>query len=121
MSSLSYILSRTGYSFAFTPQAVLGAKRIIISSQNHSAGLATGFRYSGETYKGSRLNSLPPGVYVDTNKTGENKKEMVKVATVQQAQTKFKEAFQARETWTSDTDREEIITNVLKTWFTKNS
>lgn len=50
---------------AFKPMLLTGVKRIIISAQNHSAGLVHGFRFGGSIYKGSRLNNLPAGLYVD--------------------------------------------------------
>jgi hypothetical protein len=67
---------------AFTSQRVYGAKRIILSTQNHSVGLSEGFVYKGRRYKGSALNSLPEGVYVDTNKTAESSIELEQVASL---------------------------------------
>lgn len=64
---------RSGYNetvAAFRPMVARGVKRIIISAQKHSAGLVHGFRYGDRIYKGSRLNDLEPGLYVDPS-TGE--------------------------------------------------
>ncbi|MGH2717032.1 MAG: hypothetical protein ACRDJU_00425, partial [Actinomycetota bacterium] len=72
----------TGYPYGFTPQRVFGAQRIIVSAQDHTAGLTAGFRFNREVYNGSRLNSLPAGVYIDTNKTGENINELTPVASM---------------------------------------
>ena len=56
----------SGYAGIFSPQAVYGAKRIILTLEKHSAKTAAGFVYQGKHYRGSNLNSLPPGVYVDS-------------------------------------------------------
>jgi hypothetical protein len=63
----------------FTSQQVYGAKRIILSTQNHSAGLSEGFVYNKTRYTGSAMNSLPEGIYVDTNKTAESSIVLKKV------------------------------------------
>lgn len=65
---------------SFTPQMVLGAKRIIISSQDHSTGLDEGFVYENRRYTGSSLNSLPDGLYLDKNKPGESQIPLEMVA-----------------------------------------
>ena len=57
----------SGHIVSFTPQKVLGAKRIIISQQAHGVAVQSGFTYQGRLYKGASLNSLPPGVYRDQN------------------------------------------------------
>ncbi len=64
-STIVYSIA-SGYGI-FTPQQITGAKRIIVSQQNHSVGLAQGFVYEGRRYKGSGLNSLPEGVFLDQN------------------------------------------------------
>jgi hypothetical protein len=56
----------------FASQRVDGAKRIILTTQNHSAGLSEGFVYNKKRYTGSAMNSLPEGIYLDTNKTAES-------------------------------------------------
>lgn len=71
-STIVYSIA-SGYGI-FTPQQITGAKRIIVSKQNHSVGLAQGFIYEGRRYKGSALNSLPEGVFLDRNDPGESSK-----------------------------------------------
>lgn len=67
-STLVYsVASGYGPSTAFTPQKLKGAKRIIIVQQVHAAGAKLGFKYGGELFKGSRLNSLAMGAYYETN------------------------------------------------------
>ncbi len=57
----------SGHGVSFTPEKVLGAKRIIISQQAHGVGIQNGFKYEGRLYRGNSLNSLPAGVYRDQN------------------------------------------------------
>lgn len=109
----------SGYGVGFDPQAVFGAKRIIISQQSHSVGLAVGFNYNGKIYKGSNLNSLPEGVYADFNKTGENKLPLLPVTTIESAREKFEIAFQASEAKKGDSDRREIVKTVLEEYFSR--
>jgi hypothetical protein len=109
----------SGYGVGFDPQAVFGAKRIIISQQSHSVGLAVGFNYNGKIYKGSNLNSLPEGVYADFNKTGENKLPLLRVTTIESAREKFEIAFQASEAKKGDSDRREIVKTVLEEYFSR--
>ncbi|MGC4941099.1 hypothetical protein [Kribbella sp. DT2] len=59
-----------GYLAGFEPQRVHGAKRIIISRQDHGVGIEQGFIYNDIRYRGSALNSLEPGVYIDSEKDG---------------------------------------------------
>ena len=67
-STLIYsVASGYGPTTIFTPQKVSGAKRIIISQQLHKGGAMVGYMLDGERYKGSRLNSIPPGAYFETN------------------------------------------------------
>ena len=51
---------------SFQPQKVHGAKRIIISAQDHGGGMLKGYVFERKTYKGARLNSLPAGGYYET-------------------------------------------------------
>lgn len=73
----------SGHNLGFSPQTVYGANRIIISEQDHRAGLTPGFKYKNKIYKGSNLNSLWPGVYFNfptkTNEIfeSENKSESI--------------------------------------------
>lgn len=67
---------------SFTPQRVLGAKRIIISTQDHAVGLDEGFVYQDRRYKGSAMNSLPEGVYVDMNDPGRSSTPLSMVASL---------------------------------------
>ena len=55
---------KTDYGAFFTPQEVKGTKRVIISQKGHGVGYEIGVEYSGATYKGSNINSLPPGIYI---------------------------------------------------------
>jgi len=101
----------SGYAGAFSPQAVYGAKRIILTLEKHSAKTAAGFVYQGKHYRGSNLNSLPPGVYVD--KGGP---EIVKAKDLQSAKDEFKQAQAASSHWT-DIKRASRIKKVLKDYF----
>lgn len=107
----------SGYLEGFTPQTVLGAHRIIISRQNHSVGLSEGFVYNGQRYKGSRLNSLEPGVYVDMNDNGESTIPLKFITDIDTAKNDIETAFKTRQTWKSDDDRMDIITGVLTRYF----
>jgi hypothetical protein len=62
-STVVYSFS-TQYPIGFAPQKITGAKRMIISKQDHGVGTNTSFSYAGKVYKGSNLNSLPAGVFV---------------------------------------------------------
>lgn len=122
-STLVYSVA-SGYKYGFTPQKVIGAKRIIISRQDHSAGLANGFVYEGRLYKGSSLNSLPEGIFVDRNLTNKNSIEIVKVAGRDEAIAAFKSALgevpYLSQDWAEvpgwTASREKIILEVLNTY-----
>jgi hypothetical protein len=90
-STVVYSVS-SGYGYGFTPQRVLGAKRIIISKQNHSAGLAEGFVYKGVRYKGLSLNNLAEGIYIDANDNGESKLPLKRIFDIAQLQKDVGEA-----------------------------
>jgi hypothetical protein len=76
-----------GYGFIgndlFTSQRVYGAKRIILSKQSHSAGLAEGFIYKGKRYEGFGLTDLDPGIYIDWNDTADSSKPLELVASLE--------------------------------------
>jgi hypothetical protein len=122
-STLVYSVA-SGYVYGFTPQKVIGAKRIIISRQDHSAGLANGFVYEGRLYKGSSLNSLPEGIFVDRNKTNQNSLPLERVATRDEAIAAFKSALGEVPSMVQDwaevpgwtESREKIITSVLNSF-----
>jgi hypothetical protein len=63
----------TQYPVGFTPQKLLGAKRLIISTQEHGGGLMQGYRFGGEVYTGHNITSLPEGIFLDLNAEGENR------------------------------------------------
>lgn len=107
----------SGYGEGFDPQTVFGAKRIIISRQNHSAGLAAGFNFNGEIHKGSDLNSLPPGVYVDFNEDGKNSVPLELVASIQTAMQRFDAAYKQSAAPVGDSDRRDIVKTVLQEFF----
>ncbi len=67
---------------SFTSQKVFGAKRIILSTQNHSVGLSEGFVFKNRRYTGSAMNSLPEGIYIDTNQTAESSIELDQVTSL---------------------------------------
>lgn len=69
----------TQYPVGFTPQKLLGAKRLIISTQEHGGGLMRGYRYGADVYTGHNITSLPAGVFLDLNKDGENKVPLRKI------------------------------------------
>jgi hypothetical protein len=122
----------------FTPQKILGAKRVIISQQNHSAGLLNGVVYEGKRYKGSAINSLPEGVFVDPNADGQtvnpiqlvmgrdefdqmlttHPKWQARDAAIQQGKERVREVSKASGR-TSDTDRLKIIDEVLKEFYSR--
>lgn len=83
----------SGHAVGFTPQKVFGAKRIILSRQDHGVGLLNGFRFQGRLFMGSSLNSLPAGVYVDNNANGMNDVELVSVGSFDDALVAFDEAY----------------------------
>lgn len=62
-STLVYSLI-TQYALGFGPQKITGAKRLIISQQDHGTGTTSSFQYDENLYKGSNLNSLPNGVFI---------------------------------------------------------
>lgn len=95
----------------FTPQKILGAKRVIVSKQNHSAGLLNGFVYDGKRYKGSAMNSLPEGVYVDTNDPGNSKIPMELVMGRDEFNA-FVQQYPGFETKLKDIDRDRASTRV---------
>ncbi len=115
-STLVYSVA-SGYTAGFTPQKVHGARRILISKQNHSAGLMMGFTYDGELYKGSGLNSLPDGVYVDMNENGENSVPLVRVGDIDAAKLKIDEAFKKSKARNRDYNRMDIIKSILDEYF----
>jgi len=110
----------TQYPVGFTPQKVFGAKRIIISRQNHSVGLIAGFRYGGKVYKGSQLNSLPTGIFIDSNKTGENIHSLSKIDNIEDANHNLKNEFENSESTSRDYGRLGIIAKVLNEYFKRN-
>ena len=114
--SLVYSVA-SGYSVGFNPQYVFGAKRIIISQQRHSAGLAAGFKFGNAIYKGSNINSMPPGVYVDLNKDGEVTAPLIKIDSFEDAKEKFQVALKRSGALTDDPLREEIVLEVLHEYF----
>ncbi|HEX5273266.1 MAG TPA: hypothetical protein VFW33_22370, partial [Gemmataceae bacterium] len=117
-STLVYSVAAGRTPAGFDPQRVLGAKRIIISKQDHSAGLAAGFMYDGKPYKGSGLNSLPRGGYVDLNDTGEKSVPLEKVASAEEAMKKFDDAFKAAKR-KGDPYRRGIVEAVMKEFFNR--
>jgi hypothetical protein len=113
----------TGWGF-FSPQTVLGANRIIISQQGHEAGIRRGFLYREKIYKGSRLNSLPKGVFVDVNDKDKNTKELQLVENISEARKKFSEVLKPSLGFggaklVSDVGRKKAIEKVLEDYFEK--
>jgi hypothetical protein len=107
-----------GYTTGFTPQQVMGAQRIIISSQKHSVGLDQGFLYQGKRYKGTAMNSLEPGVYVDLNKSSGSNKELIKFDK-NEVKEKMKEAQKNTKETGGDKARHDVIRNVLADYFNR--
>ncbi|WP_143261380.1 hypothetical protein [Allokutzneria sp. NRRL B-24872] len=107
----------SGHAAGFTPQQVLGAKRIIISRQNHSVGLLRGFRYGNEIFKGSGINGLPEGVYVDSSGVGEEPEPLSRVADMADATQRIKVEFEKSDAPVRDSDRKDIIRKVLTEYF----
>jgi hypothetical protein len=104
----------SGYGIGFTPQKVLGAKRLIVSQQQHSAGLDNGFIYENQLYKGAALNSLAEGVYVDRNADGQNSVPLERVDDIQSAKDKIGLAYEESGAVMGDSGRLTIIGEVLK-------
>lgn len=69
----------TQYPIGFTPQALTGGKRLILSSQKHGGGLMKGYSHGGKEYKGNDITALEGGLYLDRNKEGENSKSLEKL------------------------------------------
>jgi hypothetical protein len=125
-STVVYSVFSGHYNIAgFTPQRVFGASRVIISQQDHGVGVRAGFTYQGQLYKGSRLNSLPAGVYRDMNsdlsragelepigKSEDVKKAFMDVYTARYKAGYFKQAHKAGRNW--DYNRRENIEAVLQ-------
>lgn len=112
-STLIYSVA-SGYWYTgsgFKPQKVHGAKRIIVSRQDHSVGLANGFVYQGRLYTGSSLNSLPDGVYVDLNVNNKHDVPLVKVESVEEAKEKIAEARKGGNY--EDSGRNEVIDSIV--------
>lgn len=111
----------SGHHAGFTPQKVFGAKRIIVSRQDHGAGLLSGFHFKGRLYTGSSLNSLPAGVYLDNNTNGKNNVELVFLATLDDAWAAFDDAFAVSQASMGDYalwhSREEDVKEVLIKYF----
>ncbi len=107
----------TQYPLGFTPQQVLGAKRMIISRQHHGGGLSKGYRYNGVQYKGSRINSLPEGLYADPNKTGENSRELELLLSMEAAQDRLMKLFKRSESLSGDVGRLPIIRKQIMHYF----
>ncbi len=91
-STLIYSIASNHPAF-FTPQKVFGAKRVIISAQDHGVGIRKGFMFNGEKYGSSRLNSLEEGVYVDQNPDSDKIGTLVLVQTVVEARKEILAAF----------------------------
>lgn len=123
----------------FTPQQITGAKRIIVSQQDHSAALAEGFVYDGKRYKGSALNNLAEGVYMDRNESGQSsvplelimgrsefegalkaradKEAAIRNVALKGTQRQVHEAGEKAGFWARDFDRIDIIDAVLKEFY----
>jgi hypothetical protein len=108
----------SGYLGGFSPQAVYGAKRIIITKAKHSAKTDVGFFHWENNkfvkYTGSNLNSLPAGVYVDAGGKG----GLLKVEDMTEALAGLKEARDASPNVT-DRKRKARITKVLDDYYKK--
>jgi hypothetical protein len=110
-STLIYSVA-SGWPVGFTPQKVFGAQRIIVTRQDHQGGIKAGFLYEGDVYKGNRLNYLPEGVYVDTNKQGEATEELERVYDIQTMRAHWETLYKSSSAWTGDTNRKEIVNEV---------
>jgi hypothetical protein len=86
----------SGHGVSFTPQKVLGAKRIIISQQAHGVGVQNGFVHGGRLFKGSSLNSLTPGVYRDQNSDISRAGELELIGTPDDVRRTFVEVYARR-------------------------
>jgi hypothetical protein len=86
----------SGHGVSFTPQKVLGAKRIIISQQAHGVGIQNGFIYGDRLFKGSSLNSLQPGVYRDQNSDISRAGELELIGTPDDVRKTFVEVYTRR-------------------------
>lgn len=107
----------SGRGAIFTPQKILGAKRVIITQQDHSGGIKKGFKYNKAIYDGSNLNALPSGIYVDFTANFEDEpKELQLVATIEEAKTNYKQALKNSPNW-SDIGRKKIINAVIDEFF----
>ncbi|TDP95146.1 hypothetical protein [Labedaea rhizosphaerae] len=86
----------SGHGVSFTPQQVFSAKRIIISQQAHGVAVQSGFTFGGRMYKGSSLNSLPPGVYRDQNDDISVAGELEAVGSPQDVRETFMKVYMAK-------------------------
>ena len=115
-STLIYSVA-TQHAVGFTPQKVFGAKRIIISRQHHGGGLEHGYIYNGKAYHGSMLNSLPEGVYIDSNATGSTEIPMMKVDSIGDALHNLQLEFERSDSTSRDAGRLGIIAEVLRYYY----
>jgi len=121
-STLVYSIA-PGYPTSFTPQKVHGAKRIIISRQDHGVGIEHGFIYNDIRYRGSALNSLEPGVYIDAETRGDPKNARIKLvaAPIGDLKGKIKLVYNAvsgaKVSSMGNRNREELIKEILEEYY----
>jgi hypothetical protein len=115
-STLVYSL-HTQHPVGFTPQKVTGAKRLIISRQDHGVGTTSAFSYGGREYKGSNLSSLPEGVFVGGGIViaPDNPRRAIETIYRITSETELIHALQAS-TFHTQSDRLVIIEDVAKTF-----
>jgi hypothetical protein len=97
----------------FTSQKVLGAKRIILSTQDHSAGVEEGFIYEGKRYRGSAINSLPEGIFIDRNGKGQSKVPLDLVADMDKMRSAV-DALEAKQPGSGDLVKEDAYAFAAK-------
>jgi hypothetical protein len=111
-STLVYSVA-SGWGFGFSPQRVFGAKRIIVTRQDHQGGIKAGFLFRGKVYKGNRLNNLPEGVYADSNQQGEATQELERVSDLDTIRERWQTLYQSSSAKKGDSGREDNVDNVL--------
>lgn len=111
-STLIYSIA-TEHLLGFTPQEVLGAKHIIITSLPHETGIMQGFKYQDEIYKGSAINSLPEGVFMDYSLPDKDPEELVMVASLDNAFQRLDQLSKISQSSSNDLGRISIIKEVL--------
>ncbi|MBR3104526.1 MAG: hypothetical protein IKH46_11985, partial [Lachnospiraceae bacterium] len=131
-STVIYTMTTEQADYMFKPQAIYGAKRVIIGTTVHAVGLDTvdfsqigqqgdqmahrlGYydAATGEFFRGSGLNELPAGVYFS-----DNNQNLIRLNSYSQLDKLMDEV--TSEGAYKDSRRETVLRSVAKKWFVDN-